>query len=202
MIPYCSFGLLWRDYGNKLCPNEKAWKKVDQLLILPIDKNDNGVDHNLLTTALMQFNPNWNEDSSDQARYAKFMETVRMAQNILKKFIESANSEVDAEEAVLKSQVIDGTILVLEKYMPWQDAVINQMPDILFVVFPSARGGWNVQTVPNAPGSFTGRKLFPEKWLGNPDASLGMTFCHPGNFLLATETKEQSIECARIAVQS
>ena len=86
--------------------------------------------------------------------------------------------------------------------MPWQEVVVTEMPEILFVVFPSARGGYNVQTVPTELGSFTGRKLFPERWLGNPDASLGMTFCHPGNFLLATETEEQSINCAKIAISA
>ena len=200
MIPYCSFGLLWRDYGHMLCPNDKAWKKVDRDLVLQIDKNDNGVDHNLLTSAFMQFNPNWNEDSSDAARGALFMNAVEIAKKILSAYVSRANADVEAEDAVLNSKVVDGTILVLDKYMPWQDVVMNQMPDILFVVYPSARGGYNTQTVPDAPGSFTGRKLFPKEWLGNPDTSLGMTFCHPGNFLLATKTQEQAINCAKIAV--
>ena len=199
MIPYCSFGLLWRDYGRQLCPSDRAWKKVDRDLVLPIDKNDNGVDHNLLTSAFMQFNPNWNEESSDGHRYACFLDAVRMAQKILSLYVGRANSDVAAEEAVLNSKVVDGNILVLEQYLPWTDVVVNQMPDILYVVFPSNRGGYNVQTVPDAPGSFSGRKLFPRKWLGNPDTSLGMTFCHPGNFLLATKTLEQAINCAKIA---
>ena len=202
LIPYCSFGLLWRDYGKVLCPHEKAWKKVDRDLVLPIDKNDNGVDHNLLTSAFAQFNPNWNEDGSDAARYAAFAQAVEMAKTILNAYVSRANADVEAEESVKSSEVVDGKILVLDQYMPWNDIVINDMPEILFVVFPSNRGGYNVQTVPDAPGSFTGRKLFPKKWLGNPDASLGMTFCHPGNFLLATETKEQAVNCAKLAVAS
>lgn len=199
LIPYCSFGLLWRDFGHNLCQSDKAWKKVDQTLVLPIDKADNGVDRNTLSGAISQFNPVWNADNSDEGRFEAFMTAVRLAMPILKAYIDSANADVAAEDMVLESNVVDGKILVLDKYVPWQDVVIEQMPEVLYVVFPSARGGYNVQTVPDAPGSFNGRKLFPTKWLGNPDASLGMTFCHPGNFLLATETLEQAVNCARIA---
>lgn len=199
LIPYCSFGILWHDYGRMVCPSEKAWKKVDDSLVLPIDKADNGVERNTLSAAVHSFNPAWN--STHTTDYM-FSSAVVWAKQVLQNYVDNANAEAAAEEAVQKSQVVDGKILVLEKYLPWQDTVIENMPEILFVCFPSMRGGWNVQTVPDAPGSFTGRKLFPTKWLGNPDASLGMTFCHPGNFLLATETMEQAIDCAKIAVAS
>lgn len=202
LVPYCSFGLLWRDYGHILCPNEKAWKKVDTSLVVPIDKHDNGVERNMLTTAFMQFNPNWNEDDSPERRDRLFMDAVWRAQDFLRAYIAAANAEVASEDAVLASNIVNGNILVLEKYMPWQDVVMEKMQDILFVVFPSARGGWNVQTVPDAPGSFKGRKLFPQEWCGHPVGSLGMTFCHPGNFLLATCTKEQAINCAILAANA
>lgn len=199
-IPYCSFGLLWRDYGRLLCPYEKAWQKVDKTLVLPIDKADNGVEANLLSSAIGQLNPSWNADGSDIARNALFRLAVQMAKVILQHYVERANAEYEAEKLVLNSRVVDGKILVLDQYLPWDNTVIEQMPEILYVVFPSNRGGYNVQTVPDAPGSFNGRKLFPVEWLGNPERSLGMTFCHPGNFLLATETLDQAIACARIAV--
>ena len=196
--PYCSFGLLWRDYGRLLCP-DKAWEKVDRDLVLPIDKTDNGIERNTLSAAIHSFNPNWKmaSDAADEC----FRDAVGMARGILANYISNANAEYEAETEVLNSTVVDCAILVLDQYLPWQDTVIEQMSDILYVVFPSNRGGYNVQTVPDAPGSFTGRKGFPSEWLGNPDKTLGMTFCHPGNFLLATETLDQAINCARIAVE-
>ena len=196
LIPYCSFGLLWRDYGSMLCPTQKAWKKVDTTLVLPIDKCDNGVERNALSGMVHAFNPVWT--SSVTANEA-FAHVVELAQDILKQYVDGANAEAEAERVVLGSRVENGNILVLDKYVPWQDVVIAQMPDILYVVFPSARGGYNVQTVPDAPGSFSGRKLFPREWLGNPAKELGMTFCHPGNFLLATDTEEQAVNCAKLA---
>lgn len=196
-FPYCSFGLLWRDYGRLLCPNPKAWKKVDRDLVLPIDKADNGVFGSTLASAIGQFNPAWNNDAMDQDECFTLAQSV--ARTILHNYIERANAEAEAEAAILKSQVIDGNILVLDQYMPWQATVVEQMPEILYIVFPSQRGGYNVQTVPVSGGSFTPRKGFPTEWLGNPDSSLGMYFCHPGNFLLSCNEKDQAIRCAQIA---
>lgn len=202
LIPYCSFGLLWKEFGSFLCNSLKSLAKVDRDLVLPIDKADNGVESNTLSNMIAKFNPVWTEDESDSHRYACFMQAVEFAKMILNRYVTAANSETEAEAFIRTSEVIDSKVLVLDRFMPWQDTVINSMPDILFVVFPSARGGYCVQTVPDAPGSFNGRKLFPKKWLGNPDVSLGMTFCHTGNFLLSTETKEQAINCALIAVSA
>jgi len=130
------------------------------------------------------------------------MDAVWRAQDFLRAYIAAAIAEVEAEPAILASPVVNGNVLVLDQYMDWQDVVINKMPDILYVVFPSPRGGWNVQTVPDAPGSFHGRKLFPEEWLGHPVTAMGMHFCHPKNFLLATYTKEQAINCAILAANA
>ena len=195
-IPYCSFGLLWRDYGRLLCPKEKAWKKVDRDLVIGIDKADNGCGASAIASAIGQFNPAWNSNVIPEV---EFIHAVNMAIEILRRYVDRANAEAEAESLVLSSRVVNDCILVLDRYMPWQDTVIEQLPDILYVVFPSNRGGYSVQTVPEAPGSFTGRRPFPTKWLGNPDTSLGMFFCHPGNFILSCETERQAIRCAQIA---
>lgn len=199
-LPYCAFGLLWRDYGRLLCPSPKAWKKVDRDLVLPIDKADNGVFGSQLANAIGSFNPAWDATEADPDEC--FLQALSVAAPILGNFIARANAEAKAESIVLSSRVVEDRILVLDQYMPWQDTVIEQLPGILYVVFPSKRGGYNVQTVPSTPGSFTPRKGFPQEWLGHPDASLGMTFCHPGNFLLSAETEDQAIAISRIAVKA
>ena len=205
-IPYCGFGLLWRDFGSIVCPYKQAWKKVDRDLILAIDKADNGVEGNMLSAAISKFNPAWNayignSDADNVLENEAFWKAEQFAEAVLRQYVDDANAEYEAEKLVLDSRTVAyGMILVLDRYMPWQDTVIEKMPDVLFVVYPHKRGGYAVQTVPNAPGSFVGRKLFPERWLGNPDASLGMTFCHPGNFLAAVDTEENAIHVAYIAV--
>lgn len=197
-IPYCSFGLLWRDFGRLLCPSEKAWKKVDRDLVMGIDKADNGCSANALASAIGALNPVW--DDEDTLADSCFETAVDLAYVLLRGYVRKANAETRAESLVLNSRVIDGKILVLERYAPWQEVVSSQMLDILYCVFPSNRGGYNVQTVPIESGSFIPRKGFPEEWLGKPVESLGMTFCHPGNFILSCRTLEQAIACAQIAV--
>lgn len=197
-IPYCSFGLLWRDYGRLLCPVRKAWKKVDRDLVMPTDRADNGAGISTLSNAIAQLNPAWNRRESEDE---KFQFAMGIAESILWNYIQRANAETEAETVVLESPVVDGNILILEQYVPWQTTVVEQMPEILFVVHPSNRGGYAVQTVPAALGSFEKRKLFPEEWLGHPDESLGMTFCHTGNFTLSCKTQGQAIHVARIAAE-
>ena len=194
--PYCAFGLLWRDYGHLLCPTESAWAKVDRDLVLAIDKADNGIEGNTLSTTIAQLNPSWDENPDTTPGFWK---AVAMATEILNAYIRRANSAAKAAELVRQSPIDDG-VLVLNQYLPWQEVVITSMPEVMFVVFPSNRGGYNIQTVPVEEGSFTGRKGFPTEWLGHPDASLGMTFCHPGNFLASTQTLEQAINVAKIAI--
>ena len=93
---------------------------------------------------------------------------------------------------------MENGVVVLDQYAP-QDA-LKEVPDAKFVVFPSNRGGYNIQTIPTE-NQKVGRVLFPEEWLGNPDKSLGMTFCHPGNFIASTETLEQAVNVANIAME-
>lgn len=203
-IPYCAFGHLWADFGRLLVMDELAWKKIDRDLVLPIDKQDNGYASSTLSSMIAQFNPNWNDDCSEGHRFVAFIEAVGFAQKILQKYIASANAVSMAKEEIERNSRVEDRILVLDKYLPWQDAVVEGMPDILFVVFPSGRheGRYNVQTVPDAPGSFTGRKLFPVEWLGNTDDKLGITFCHTNNFLLEAVDLEHALKCAKTAAEN
>ena len=201
--PYCGFGLLWRDYGCNLCPDIEAWKKVDRTLALPIDKADNGIEQNLLSISIKAMNPNWNsEKSEDEA----FFEAVDVAKAILKAHVDRANASAEAVNAVLENYLASPRedILVLDKYLPWAEVVISdeKLKNVLFTVYPSKRGGWNVQTVPKAAGTFTNRMDFPQEWLGHADPERGIHFAHTANFLIACDTKEQAIKVAEEAIKA
>ena len=196
--PYCGFGLLWRDFGRILCPDIFAWNKVDQAFVLLIDKNDNGVSSNLLSRAIGNLNPNWNENTSEDLA---FMRAMNVAMIILKAQIDHANAVAEAKDHIV-SMYKGGNILIMDRYMPWQDAVQTdvRLKDVLFVVHPSNRSGYCVQTVPSQPGSFENRKSFPEEWLGHEDPDRGITFAHTSNFLIVCETKDQAIQVAKDAI--
>lgn len=201
--PYCGFGLLWRDYGYLLCPEEEARRIVDETLVYAIDQADNGVKQNLLSTSIKAMNPNWNSDETEDEA---FLKALSVAKDILKATINSANASVEATDAVLESYLSSPSeeILMLDKYLPWTKTVHNdpKLKNVLFVVYPSKRGGWNVQTVPKEPGQYVNRMDFPTDWLGHADPERGITFAHTANFLLSCETKEQAIAVAQEAVEA
>ena len=197
--PYCGFGLLWRDFGYLLCEDRDAWEKVDRALVLPIDENDNGVKQNPLSLAIKVMNPNWDENVPENIAFARAMD---VAKRILKAHIDSANSSSRAKGHVL-SQYTGGEILVLDKSLPWTDVVQKdtRLKDVLFVIYPSERGGWNIQTVTKEKGTFSNRMDFPTEWLGHADPDRGIHFAHTSNFLIACDTKEQAIKVAEEAVE-
>ena len=197
--PYCGFGLLWRDFGYLLCPEKEAWTKVDQTLVIGIDKADNGVARNLLSSSISTMNPQWDSNMSENVAFHR---AEMIAEIILKAHIDHANSSFKAGDYVLKNYT-GGEILVLDRYLPWMDVVQTHpnLKDVLFVIFPSQRGGWNIQTVTKEPGTFINRMDFPNDWLGHADPERGITFAHTSNFLIACETKEQAIKVAEEALE-
>ena len=199
-ILYCGFGKLWRDFGHLLCKDPRAFEAVDKKIVLPIDKADNGIEGNLISCAISSFNPTWEEEQTHENEASHFWQAEKIAEQILTRIIKTANATYNAEEEVSNAEVVDENILVMDKYVPWQD-YMDSRPKLLFVVFPHKRGGYAIQKVPLTRGSFAGRCQFPEKWLGNPPKELGMTFCHTGNFLACCTTKEEAVNAARIAIK-
>ena len=91
---------------------------------------------------------------------------------------------------------------VLEKlaeYIPFEDAIFNHPlgDKILFVAYPSNRGGYAIKTVSKNSGDRTSRKLFPEEWAGLQGKELesvsgipGLNFCHTGRFIVNCSSVE------------
>lgn len=198
--PYCGFGLLWRDFGYLLCPDYNAWSKVDNTLVIGIDRADNGIRQNLLSTSISVMNPQWNDYTSENVAFHRAM---NVAMVVLKAHVDHANAAIAAGEEVAASYS-GGGILVLNRYLPYADTIIGneRFKDVLFVIFPSMRGGWCVKTVPKIAGSFENRMGFPKEWLGHADPERGITFAHTANFLITCETKDQAIRVAEEAIQN
>ena len=218
-VPYSSAGLVWRDFGRQLVSCDEAWAFVDQELIAGIDALDNGVYPSVeypivaasFSSLISAFNPNWDEKKSpDEA----FLEAVTFAQGVLSRAIETAESKARAkslvDEAVAASE---GQIIVLPRFAPWQEYVLTsddpKAVDALYVVFPSNRGGYNVQAIPDAVDSFGNRKPLPEAWRGLRDGDLqevsgvaDATFTHPAGFIGGANTLAGVIAMARKAIEA
>ena len=224
-IKYSSFGLVWKEFGKEYLKSlgvldyNTTWKMLDKKLVQNIDAIDNGqlgkltqFDFEVVTlpNLISMYNSNWDDEEANQDEM--FLKAVDFAQIVFDRFRISVVSKVKAksgvEEAIEKSE---NQILILEKFMPWKEFLLEseneKAKNILFVVFPSNRGGYNVYAVPKENESFESRKLFPKSWGGLTDENLQKvtgvstaTFCHTGRFICATKTKEDAIKIAKIAV--
>ena len=143
-----------------------------------------------------------------------FGEAVEMVIPVLKRMILGEGSKLGLRkevEAALKEA--DGKVyFTLQRGMPaptWSNIASQAPESLLYAVFPMASGGWGVQQIPAAPGSFEGRKPLPEAWGGVRGEELqallpetvppGAVFCHPGRFIAGHETREGAIAMAEAA---
>ena len=129
---------------------------------------------------------------------------------MIRKMLAKEEARSIVEEKINES--LNG-ILILDKYMPWKDIVLTssniKAKDILYAVFPSKRGGYNVVATPVSNGSFDVKKPFPLKWAGKENEELQkisgvktITFCHKNLFICACKTYEDAIKVAKISVSS
>lgn len=213
-IPYSSFGLIWKKYGEEICQgNKDIAKAVDSGLVSAIDALDCGhvegvYDGISLSQTISMFNPTWQEDSDFDAC---FDQAVDFATRVLKRFIASANGGISAKEIVAKAveKAEDPRVIVLEKYTPWKRTVHALSEEALYVVYPSQTGQWRIQTVPVELGSFEDRKSLPKQWAGLSDNALqevtnidDAMFCHNGRFIAGAESFESTMKMADIAVNA
>lgn len=219
---YSSAGLLWKEFGMQVCADmaqpERAFHMIDEMLFQGIDALDNGMqitsetDIRVMSVSslISQFNPRWDESASSDE---KFMQAVSFAWTVFENTLKSVRSTVAAsatvEAAYNKAVSEDQNVLVMEKFVPWQGTLlqIDEQAKILFVVYPSVRGGWNWQTVPQAPGSFEARVASPKSWWGQPADKLceisgvaTANFTHPNGFLGSCDTKDDAIAMAKMAI--
>lgn len=200
-VPYSSFGLLWERFGRSLFQTEESFQKVDRELVQPIDLSDCTGEKNPLSLFIGMFNPAWD---CQLMPAAAFKQAVNEAKTVLEMFIESARSNERAKETLAKYEAnSENGIIVLEKFVPWGELTAKEEPK--FVIFPSLRGGWNIQVVPVSYTDKAARIDLPHEWWGNPNISEitdgKVSFCHLNGFIAAVDTKEHAIEICKELVE-
>lgn len=229
-IPYCAFGLLWRDYGidyvrknfKELTNEEQQQEVVAKIayeFITQIDASDNGVDVNTyeipittISNVISSFMPfGGTSEEVDTA----FEDAVSFARNffykLVRKHVEFYYNMNYIEEMLKTQSIADTHILVLEKAVGWKEPVLQLDEDkkVLFVVFQDITGTWRVQTVPKESHGFEARVDLPQEWAGLRDEEMdqvtgvqGCIFCHPSLFICGHQTKEGAMALAEKAVQA
>lgn len=205
---------------------------VDSSLMTYLDQVDNGV-ANLapgaygLSSIIGMFNVGWMNDelieanvttdevaeaAKENIRYERFMEAVGIATRVITLLVDEGIARHEGNKRVRKAKTIEeGRILVLEdRAYPWFNVVHNEMPDVLFVVYPVSSGEkqYQVKTVPAEPGSFANRKPLPSTWAGLRNADLAAVsgvpdsvFCHVNRFIAGAESLEGAIALAKKALE-
>ncbi|MFN3478535.1 MAG: MYG1 family protein, partial [bacterium] len=117
----------------------------------------------------------------------------------------------EVKSIVENSKIIDDNILVLERFVPWQEYVVEncKYDNIKFVIYQNKDGKFNAQAVPVALNSRETRCLFPAEWAGLEGDSLkeitkvnGSIFCHRGRFLVVAENLDSVLKLVKLALQS
>jgi len=213
-FPYASFGLVWKEFGPKICENKEVVEKVDRKLVQTIDALDFGYDFfdyskiypYTISDVIAAFNPSWKEeDNSDKI----FFELLEFAKKIIEREIIKAQAILDAKDFVKNAIKYSPSFkyLILDKNCPWKD-VIKYDEDFLYVIFPSSDNKWMAQAVPDKYKSFQNKKDFPESWAGLRSEDLQKVtgvedalFCHPNKFICAAESKEGVIKMVELALK-
>ncbi|MFI3168539.1 MAG: MYG1 family protein [Faecalibacterium sp.] len=193
-VPYAAFGLLWREVGASLVGENQA-RLMDENFIQALDLNDNTGEQDSLCDAIGSFNPVWDsiEDVEDC-----FVRAVAFAKVLLAQRIEAARAVTRADSAVKAAyEASQHGIVVLDTYLPWKNGLYRT--DAIFVVYPSARGGFSAQCC-NDRKTKRSKLPFPQSWAGQPAAVIaqksglaGISFCHPSRFMITADSKEIAV---------
>ena len=151
----------------------------------------------------------------DRAAKAQLLETrFREAIAITRKFLDHAVSKKVAQLRAMETvrnapRLLEGRVLHLnEGGMPWTHVVVNEMPEVMFVIYPDSEGDqYQIKTVPVEAGSFTARMDLPEAWAGLRDAELAAVsgvadgvFCHLNLFIGGARSFEGAVRMAELAM--
>lgn len=207
-ITYCSFGLLWKKFGKDFLKKEgfsnidSLWEYIDKDFVEGIDADDNGVFPKIdaiykvktISSIIKLFNPSFDSDEDESCQFIK---AVDVASKIFYEEILYANGKVIADKNIndlLDEVDSDSKFLILDKFLPYEETILNREDknNILFVAFPSNRGGYAIKTIPKSLTDKTARMDFPEEWAGLEGEELekvssikGLTFCHTGRFIVS-----------------
>ena len=178
------------------------WEYIDKDFIEGIDADDNGFFPKIdaiykvktLSNIIKIFNPSYD---SYETESEQFIKAVDVAKKIFIEEVLYANGKVMANaiiNKILDNLDSNSKYLILDKFLPYEETILNRsdMNNLLFVAFPSNRGGYVIKTIPKNLEDKTARVAFPSEWAGLEGKELeekskipGLIFCHTGRFIVS-----------------
>jgi uncharacterized UPF0160 family protein len=218
-IRYASFGLIWREYGVRVCEDdEEVADAVDVSLVQGVDANDTGQQ---LTESLVEgtypltvngvigaFNGRWDETLTSEQERLRFDEAVDLARGIIAREVLSAASGRRSARIVQDAiaAATDPRLIEIPVNAPWKQVLVPAAPDALYIIYPK-RQGYGLEAVPRELGSFENRRDLPAAWAGlEGDDLVAVTgvpdalFCHVKRFLVVAASRDGIAQLAQLAL--
>ncbi len=218
-IPYASFGLVWKEFGERISGSAEIAKNIEDKLVLFVDALDNGVEVSKSIyedirayTISDYFYSYWMDENVSEENVDKiFYDVVILAKDLIRREIEKTKHILEEGKTVLDiyEQTSDKRLIILDQHYAWGKVMVSK-PEPLFIVYPGLNGsGWNIKSVRTNLISFDVRKMFPLEWAGKTGSELvevsgvsDAVFCHRGRFLAVAKFKEGAIKLAQIALNA
>ncbi len=219
-LPYASFGLVWKHFGEMLCDDKGVTERIEKKLVIPVDARDNGInifknliegvqDYSITKELVYAFRPTWEDglEKSDD----KFFELVNIFKQILQNEIRISVAQVNGNKKVLEEiqKQNEPEILILEQNIFW-DEVVSKFKNIkVVVVLENDINAWSAETARDDVANFdSNRASFPKEWWGIRNAELALVsgiqdaiFCHRNGFFAVAKSKESAIMMAKKALE-
>ena len=128
---------------------------------------------------------------------------------MLRRRVDNLRARMAAEALVVAAHQAgtDPRLLVLDRGMPWKNAVFKHALPVIYTVSPASNGNWMVDTMPPEPGSFAQRLPLPAAWAGLDAPALAelsgvpdAVFVHLRRFVGAARSREGAIAMAQAAL--
>lgn len=233
--PYSAFGLIWKslglDYlrglvaGNDEPVLKEIHKKIDELIVRPIDMIDNGklspADLGLgagisLPELVDGMNPPFDPQASEENAAQRADDAFRTASSLFGTMLSARVSDLEAGilarrgiESAIREQW-DRPILDLSSPGDAQQVIDDlEARHVLMIIQPSSSGGYGLTVGRKCAGSYDNLVDLPSEWGGLTGEALenltgveGATFCHRALFFAATTTREAALSLAQLALDA
>lgn len=234
-VGYASAGLVWSEYGVayvKALASSRGFeleanalaeiaRSIDASLVQYLDIVDTGQGDVApgifgLSALIAQLNTSWIEEkgldaaSKAQLQETRFREAIAITRKLLDSAIVKKVAQLRSMDIVRQApKLLDGKVLHLQEGgMPWTRVVVDEMPEVMFVIYPDSDGDqYQIKTVPVESGSFTTRLDLPKSWAGLRDQELAAVtgvadsvFCHMNLFIGGAKSLDGAIRLAGLAL--
>ncbi len=217
-IPYASFGLVWKEFGEKLAGGKDEAEIIDRELVQPIDAHDNGLPiaeykfPGVRDYAIGDFFASFVTSRDQEHLNEVFNHVVGIAKDLLVREIALAKKTVVSKKKILDlyNSAPDKQIIILSEDLNGWRETLGQTKEAVYAVYLRPDGHWSLACVPASSTVFgIARKSLPLAWGGKTGEELQKVtgvpdalFAHRGLFMASAKTKEGVVALAKLALQA